>query len=259
MLEAMERGGRAKGPKGQNSFFHRTTKQGNRLIGYSQRSIFMSSIFKAISPKAATQVPEPPIARFLFADTRMAWLWLIVRLYVGYQWLIAGYEKLTGYSIDITSQFGQKTGSAWVFNNNSGAAILGFAKGAVGKATGDHPAVQGWYASFLNTFVIPHPAIWAYLITFGELLVGIGLIVGCLTGIAAFFGLVMNFNYLLAGTVSTNPILGFLALFIILAWRIAGYYGVDRYLLPLLGTPWTGSLTKKAKVNAPPANQPATA
>jgi hypothetical protein len=30
----------------------------------------------------------------------------------------------------------------------------------------------------------------------------------------------------------------------ILAWRVAGYYGVDRWLLPLLGTPWTGTLTK---------------
>ena len=69
----------------------------------------------------------------------------------------------------------------------------------------------------------------------------------------------MNFNYLLAGAVSTNPILGFLALLLILAWRIAGYYGVDRYLLPLLGTPWTGSLTNKQHVTTPPVNQAVTA
>ena len=55
----------------------------------------------------------------------------------------------------------------------------------------------------------------------------------------------MNFNYLLAGTVSTNPILGILGILLILAWRVAGYYGADRYLLPLLGTPWTGSLTRE--------------
>jgi thiosulfate dehydrogenase (quinone) large subunit len=97
--------------------------------------------------------------------------------------------------------------------------------------------------------VQPNPAIFAYLVTVGELLVGLGLIVGALTGIAAFFGIVMNMNYLLAGTVSTNPILGVLALFIVLAWRIAGYYGVDRYLLPLLGTPWTGSLREQSHTN----------
>ncbi len=49
------------------------------------------SIVRNIRPKAATQVPEPPIARFLFADSRMAWFWLIVRVYVGWQWLVAGW------------------------------------------------------------------------------------------------------------------------------------------------------------------------
>jgi thiosulfate dehydrogenase [quinone] large subunit len=215
------------------------------------------ALFTSIKPNAATQIPEPPIARFLFADTRMAWFWLIVRLYVGYQWITAGWEKMTGTSINITT-FGEKQqGGAWVFGGHDGAAILGFAQGAVAKATGAHPAVQDWYASFLKTFVIPHPAIWAYLITFGEVAVGLGLIVGALTGIAAVFGMVMNLNYLLAGTVSTNPILGFLAIFLILAWRVAGYYGVDRYLLPLLGTPWTGSLKGKgAKKDEVPIQQP---
>ena len=55
----------------------------------------------------------------------------------------------------------------------------------------------------------------------------------------------MNLNYLFAGTLSTNPLLGVLAVLVVLAWRIAGYYGIDRYLLPVLGTPWTGSLLKK--------------
>ena len=67
----------------------------------------------------------------------------------------------------------------------------------------------------------------------------------------------MNMNFILAGAVSINPIIGGLALFIMLAWRVAGYYGVDRYLLPLLGTPWTGSLTKQAKeTETPPTPVP---
>lgn len=197
--------------------------------------------FRTIRPKNATRIPEPPVARFIFADTRMAWFWLIVRLYAGYEWFTAGWEKLTGHSINITT-FGQSTGTPWVFTAHSGAAIQGFVKGALAQSTGAHANVQGWYAGFLQTFVLPHPAFWAYLITFGELAVGLGLLVGMLTGIAGFFGLVMNLNYVLAGAISTNPILGALALFLVLAWRIGGYYGVDRYLLPLLGTPWTGSL-----------------
>lgn len=204
-----------------------------------------------IKPKAATQIAEPPIAKFLFADSRMAWLWLIIRLYVGYEWLTAGLEKLTGYSFSLDSTFGTKVSSSWIFTSHTGAAIVGFAKVGLAQASGAHPAVQGWYAWFLQNVVIPNAGVFAYLITFGEVLVGIALILGLLTGIAAFFGAFMNMNYLLAGTVSTNPILGFLALFLILAWRIAGYWGLDRYVLPLIGTPWTGSLARKPAPQKP--------
>ena len=208
------------------------------------------SIVRNIQPKAATQIEEPRIAKFLFADTRMAWFWLIVRVYVGWQWLVAGFDKLTGYSIDLGT-FGQKVGNPWVFSANDGAGLAGFVKGAIAQTTGAHPAVQGWYGWFLQYVVQPYTGFWSYVVTFGEILVGIGLIVGALTGIAAFFGLFMNLNFLLSGAVSINPIIGGLALFLILAWRVAGYWGVDRYLLPLLGTPWTGSLARKPK--APPA------
>jgi thiosulfate dehydrogenase [quinone] large subunit len=44
-------------------------------------------------------------------------------------------------------------------------------------------------------------------VAYGELIVGIALLFGAFTGVAAFFGLFMNLNYLLAGTVSINPIL----------------------------------------------------
>ncbi len=216
----------------------------------------MSSTVKSIRPKAVIQIPEPPIARFLFADTRMAWVWLIVRLYVGYQWFTAGFEKLTGYSATVGSDFGQHVGNSWIFTSHLGASLTGFANGGIAQATGAHPAVQNWYAWFLQNVVIPGAGFWSYLVVFGEIAVGIGLIFGILTGIAAFFGVFMNMNFLLAGAVSINPIIGGLAILLVLAWRVAGYYGVDRWLLPLLGTPWTGSLAKaeaeKSKQTTPP-------
>src|SRR5437773_5785343 len=138
-------------------------------------------ITEVIRPKEVTQVPEPPISRFLFADTRMAWLWLLVRLYVGYQWLTAGLEKLTGYSFTFDASFGQKVTTPWVFSGHDGAAMTGFAQGALKLAVGQHPAVQGWYASFLQNFVLPNAAAFSYIITFGEVLVGLGLIFGVLT------------------------------------------------------------------------------
>jgi thiosulfate dehydrogenase (quinone) large subunit len=217
------------------------------------------SIGKYVQPKEATQIPEPAIARFLFADTRMAWLWLIVRVYVGYQWLVAGVDKLFGYNIQIGTGFGTgNINNSWIFTNHLGAALQGFAHSGIAQATGPYPAVQGWYAWFLQNVVIPGSGFFSYVVTFGEVLVGLGLIFGVLTGIAAFFGVFMNTNFLLAGAVSINPIIGALALFLVLAWRVAGYWGVDRWLLPLLGTPWTGSLAaedrRKAKAAQPATN-----
>lgn len=67
---------------------------------------------------------------------------------------------------------------------------------------------------------------------------GLGLIFGCLTGIAAFFGTLMNFSFMMAGSTSSNPMMFGLTIFIILAWKNSGWWGLDRYVLPALGTPW---------------------
>jgi thiosulfate dehydrogenase [quinone] large subunit len=49
---------------------------------------------------------------------------------------------------------------------------------------------------------------------------------------------VMNMSFLLAGSASSNPVLFTLAIGLMLAWKVAGYYGLDRFVLPMLGTPW---------------------
>ncbi len=177
------------------------------------------------------QISEPPIAMFLFGDTRMAWFWLLVRLYVGYEWLTAGWGKIHN--------------PAWV-GPQAGTAISGFFKGVLAKTSGAHPDVSGWYASFIESFALHHTVFFSYLISYGEFLVGVALILGIFVGIAAFFGTFMNLNFLFAGTISVNPLLAVLGLFLILAWRVAGWYGLDQWVLPELGTPWReGKLFKK--------------
>jgi len=166
---------------------------------------------------------EAPGAMALFANTKLSWFWLIVRLYVGYEWVSAAWEKVTSV--------------AWT-GSGAGTALAGFVNGALGKTSGANPDVQSWYAIFLKSTILTHPVVWSYVISYGEFLVGVALIIGAFTGIAAFFGLFMNLNYLLAGTVSINPILFTLAIGLILAWRVAGYLGVDYWLLPWCGTPW---------------------
>jgi thiosulfate dehydrogenase [quinone] large subunit len=188
---------------------------------------------QAQSKNFVVRLEEPPVSQALFGEIRWAWLWLIVRLYVGWQWLQAGLGKL-----------GNPT---WT-GDQAGTALTGFVNGALEKASGTHPAVQFWYAWFLENMVLPNARFWAYLVSWGEVLVGAALIVGIFSGIAAFFGLFMNMNYLLAGTVSTNPILLVLALFLILAWRIAGWWGLDRWVLPALGTPWKPGLVFQQNV-----------
>jgi thiosulfate dehydrogenase [quinone] large subunit len=177
---------------------------------------------------------DSPFARSLFGDVRWAWIWLIIRLYAGYEWLSAGLGKINN--------------PAWT-GNKAGSALAGFVKGALAKSTGTHPDVQSWYATFLNNVVLPNTAVWGYIVAIGETLVGIALILGIFTGIAAFFGSFMNMNYLLSGTVSTNPILLILAIFLVLAWKTAGWWGLDRWVLPALGTPWRPGIVFSTHTN----------
>jgi thiosulfate dehydrogenase [quinone] large subunit len=176
---------------------------------------------------------DSPAARAIFGDVRWAWLWLILRLYLAWEWLQAGLGKLNN--------------PAWT-GSQAGTALSGFINGALTKTGGAHPDVQGWYAWFLQHAVLTHAVFWSNLVTWGETLVGIALALGLFTGITAFVGSFMNLNYLLAGAVSTNPILFIIATWLVLAWKTAGWWGLDRWLLPALGTPWRpGMVFQKRK------------
>jgi thiosulfate dehydrogenase [quinone] large subunit len=182
----------------------------------------MSTVNSNKMNRSIVTIEDPPIARFLFGDVRLSWLWLIIRLYTGYEWLTAGWEKVIN--------------PAWV-GPNAGTALTGFINGALKQTTGAHPNVQAWYASFLQNVVLPGAPVWSWIVAFGELLVGIALILGIFTGVAAFFGGFMNVNYLMAGAVSTNPFLFVFATWLVLAWKTAGWIGLDHWLLPALGVP----------------------
>ena len=175
------------------------------------------------------EVEGPAFTRYLFSNTRAGLFWLPIRIFLGFEWLVAGWDKLTG--------------TGWT---DGGSALLGYWQHAVAiPATGSAPITFDWYRSFLQVLINNGAQGWfGWLIPLGELLVGLALLAGALVGIAAFFGVVMNMSYLLAGSTSVNPIMFALAIGLILGWRVAGYYGLDRYLMPRLGVPW------KAKVVA---------
>ena len=180
---------------------------------------------KQIITRKGTTVKDPNFTNILFNDTRLAWFWLILRVWLGYKWVDAALHKIDN--------------PAWV---QTGDALKGFWTGAVAIPETGRPAIAfDWYRGFLQMLLDAEAYTWfAKVVAYGELLVGIALILGAFTGIAAFFGALMNWNFMMAGSASTNPMLLIIAIGLILAWKIGGYIGLDRFLLPLIGTPWRG-------------------
>ncbi len=179
---------------------------------------------------------DPKPVKFLFGSPAMGFVWFFVRLYLGWQWISGAMHKVWGDGRYGWIADGTDQGKFY----HAGDKLLGFWKGAVAIPQNGSPKITyGWYRDFLQ-FMIDHRwnGWFTYLIAFGELLVGIALIVGAFSAVAALFGATMNFNFMLAGTASTNPMLFAGGILIILAWKNAGYVGVDRWLLPALGTPW---------------------
>lgn len=191
-----------------------------------------------LGPVGPTTVQDPPFARFLFTDTRAAALWLPVRIFFGWSFLDASLHKLSD--------------PKWM---DTGVALKGYWTSAVAiPAAPARPAITyDWWRSFLQFMLDNEAYTWfAKLIAIGEFLVGVGVIAGGLVGIAALFGATMNVAFLLSGSASTNPVLLLSAIFLVMAWKVAGWVGADRFLLPLLGTPW-----QRQAVTLEPTPQPA--
>ena len=193
-----------------------------------------ASALHATSP-AATESPgfpgaaEPAVASWknhnlrisdwLYRSRQASVIWLVVRLWLGYQWLNAGYQKI----------WGAERSAFWF---GSGAGVKGFASaGVAGSATGKGGASYGWWAGFLHNFVIPNASWIAKLVSLGELLIGVALILGLLTGFAAAAGLLLNLTYMFSGSAGVNAMYGILAVLLILAWRNSGWIGLDRFVL----------------------------
>ncbi len=151
--------------------------------------------------------------KFLRENKIAAAILTVLRLYLGYSWFTAGFHKLTG-----------------------GFDAAGFLKGAIANPVKgpDGAMVFSWYVDFLKHFALPNVDVFNVIVPWGETLIGLGLILGCLTTTAMFFGLVMNFSFFLAGTVSHNPRDIFLGFIILTAGYNAGRIGLDRWVVPFI-------------------------
>ncbi|GAE32487.1 DoxX family membrane protein [Halalkalibacter hemicellulosilyticus] len=150
--------------------------------------------------------------QFLRENKIAAGIMMFLRLYLGWSWLTAGWGKVTG-------------------DFHAG----GYLQGSVANPVmSGEEVVYPTYVAFLESFAIPNADVFSVVVAWGELLVGLGLLLGVLTSAAAFFGVVMNMSFLFAGTVSTNPLMILVAMFIMAAGANAGRYGGDRWVLPYL-------------------------
>src|SRR5690606_13820798 len=156
----------------------------------------------------------------------MAVVWTVLRVWLGIQWLKAGFGKVTG-------EF------------DAG----GFIQGAIAKAGGEAPIVKAWYAGFLEGFALPNIELINVLIPWGEALVGLGLILGAATIPALLAGAFMNLNFLLAGPVSTYPVLYAVAVILLFAGAASYYCGLDRYGIRYLAKRMNERKTTKTAAN----------
>ncbi len=189
-------------------------------------------MINVVTTRKGAAVQEPSVVTTLLNHPLTAWLWLPIRVWLGWQWLNAGWEKVEN--------------PAWM---QSGAALKGFLAGAVAAVSKSGAPVihYTWYSGFLKLLLSSGSYVWmGKLVAVGETLVGIALILGAFTGFAAFFGGFMNFNYLMAGTVSVNPMFLVLAVTLILAWKVSGRIGLDYFLVPRVGALWSDRIVNKA-------------
>ncbi len=169
-------------------------------------------------------VREWGFIRFLRYSREAAPLYLGLRLCLAWEWLTGGIEKA------------QTAG--WV---ETGASLRAYWMRAVTiPSSGSAPITYPSYRAFIQFMLDNHWDVWfGKVITYGEILVGLGFLFGGLIGFAAFFALLMNFSFIFAGSTSSNPLLIILEVIVLLGWRAAGWWGVDHFLLPRIGTPWS--------------------
>ncbi len=180
------------------------------------------------SGKWVRPVEDPPFVRWLLSEPWAGLVWLPLRVWLGWQWLSSGLGKVSN--------------PKWM---ETGEILKGFWMNAVAiPEAGRPPIAFDWYRAFIQALIDAQAWTWfSRVVVIGELMVGVALVLGAFTGIAALVGGFMNWNFMMAGSASVNPVFFVISGGLILAWRVSGYIGADYFLLPWLGTPWSRRAT----------------
>ncbi|MDT7710353.1 MAG: thiosulfate dehydrogenase (quinone) large subunit [Pseudonocardiales bacterium] len=135
----------------------------------------------------------------------MALVWTAMRVWLGVMWFLTGVSKVWGAE---------------------SAAFMHGGSGVAGFAAHGTPA-YGWWGVFLHDFVVPNAGWIAVLVAVGELLIGIALVFGAFTRVAAIASLALLFTYVMSGTASVCAFYALFAIVILATWRTSSWIGVD--------------------------------
>jgi len=121
------------------------------------------------------------------------------------------------------------------------ARFLAFQPKRVAEFAADNPIA--WYKDFLQDTVLHHASLFATLQTYGEVVVGLGLVLGLFTRLAAVIGLLLSLNYGLATQWMSFGQQGFHLLLItsMIIFLVAGagrVWGLDKLLRGLGRLRW---------------------
>ncbi|GGA71258.1 DoxX family protein [Ornithinibacillus halotolerans] len=147
------------------------------------------------------------VMNFIRNNKIVSWLLTLLRIYIGYKWITAGFSKISSGSF------------------NAGGFI---------EMASESSVVPEWWAAFLKTVAVPNQELFSFMVMWGEFLVGLALIVGIFTNFAALMGVTMNLSFLFSGSGMLDAQMAVLTVFIVIAGRNAGRIGLDRWVLPFL-------------------------
>jgi thiosulfate dehydrogenase (quinone) large subunit len=133
-------------------------------------------------------------------------VWTAIRVWLGIMWIQAGVAKL----------WGAENG---FFLHNGAPGVSGLASHGVPAYT--------WWGSFLHGFVVPNAGWIGVLVAVAEFAIGVALVLGLFTPIAALGSLLLLFTYVMSGVASVCALYALFAVVLLAMWPTAGWIGVD--------------------------------
>ena len=151
---------------------------------------------------------NPPMWEWVKESKALAIVWTAMRVWLGIRWIQAGAAKLWG---PLNPAFLHRGGA-----------------GVVGLAAHGHPAYS-WWGSFAHGFVVPNAGWIAVLVAVSEFAVGVALVLGLFTRLAALASLALLFTYMMSGSAG-GVLHALFAVIVLTMWRTSSWIGIDGLL-----------------------------